>query len=148
MIRFATHLSFLILLLAVSGERTEAQEISGELRQWHKVTLTLDGPEASEDGLVNPFLDYRMQIEFTHTKSGLKHSVPGYFAADGDAANTGASAGNKWRAHLSPEYLGSWTYQVSFRQGKGVAVSDDALAGSAIKGIDGLKGEFRNCRHE
>lgn len=143
MIRFATHLSFLILLLAVSGERTEAQEISGELRQWHKVTLTLDGPEASEDGLVNPFLDYRMQIEFTHTKSGLKHSVPGYFAADGDAANTGASAGNKWRAHLSPEYLGSWTYQVSFRQGKGVAVSDDALAGSAIKGIDGLKGEFR-----
>ena len=28
--------------------------------------------------------------------------VAGYFAADGDAADTGATAGNKWRLHLTP----------------------------------------------
>ncbi len=35
--------------------------ISGELKQWHKVTLTLDGPFAHEkDNKPNPFTDYRL----------------------------------------------------------------------------------------
>ena len=39
------------------GLATAAIATSGELRQWHKVTLTLDGPEASETADPNPFLD-------------------------------------------------------------------------------------------
>ena len=62
--------------------------ISGELRRWHKVTLTLNGPSASETGTPNPFLNYRMNVTFTN--GGLTYTVPGYFAADGNAANSSA----------------------------------------------------------
>ena len=41
--------------------------VSGELKQWHKVTLTLDGPFARErDTRPNPFLDYRLTVRFAH----------------------------------------------------------------------------------
>ena len=116
--------------------------VSGDLQQWHKVTLNIDGPEASEDGDPNPFTDYRLNVTFVHPKSGLSYTVPGYFAADGDAANTSASSGNQWRVHLAPDHTGQWDYSVSFRKGSGVAVSDDAAAGEPIAPVDGLKGSF------
>ncbi len=116
--------------------------IDGELRQWHKVTLTVDGPQASEAGTPNPFLDYRMQVTFHHAQTGTTYSVPGYFAADGDAANTSASSGNKWRAHLSPDHVGTWTYKVAFRSGANVAISDQMEAGTSVADVDGLEGKF------
>ncbi len=116
--------------------------ISGELRQWHKVSLTLDGPQASEDGTPNPFLDYRMHVTFHHPATGLTYEVPGYFAADGDAANTSATSGSKWRAHLAPDHAGKWTYTVSFRKGTRVANSDEANAGTAVALSDGVQGAF------
>ncbi len=77
--------------------------ISGELRQWHNVTLTFTGPEAREThDRPNPFLDYRLTVTFTHESGALAYRVPGYFAADGDAANSSAAAGSKWRAMLRP----------------------------------------------
>jgi len=116
--------------------------VSGELKQWHKVTLTLDGPQAKEtDNDPNPFTDYRMDVTFTHESGSPSYKVPGYFAADGDAANTSANSGNKWRAHLSPDKTGKWNYQVSFVKGKQVAVGDGAK-GEAVKDCDGAKGSF------
>lgn len=117
-------------------------DISGELKQWHKVTLTIDGPQASEDGTPNPFLDYRMQVTFRHAETGATYDVPGYFAADGDAANTSANSGNKWRAHLSPDHVGTWTYEVSFRSGEKVAIADQANVGTPVASVDGLSGSF------
>ncbi len=119
-----------------------ASNISGELKQWHNVTLTFDGPEASEDGEPNPFTDYRLDVTFVHPETGLTYKVPGYFAADGAAADTSATSGNKWRAHLAPDHVGKWKYTVSFRKGEGVAVSDDVDAGESIADVDGLKGSF------
>src|SRR4026207_2320374 len=82
---------------------SNAAAVSGELRQWHKVTVTFTGPQASEtDTSPNPFTDYRLIVTFTHESGTPRYEVPGYFAADGDAANSSASAGNKWRAHVSP----------------------------------------------
>ncbi|MEP3478967.1 MAG: DUF5060 domain-containing protein [Fuerstiella sp.] len=125
------------------GAATEVNAVmSGELKQWHKVTLTVDGPTSSEDAKVNPFLDYRMQVTFQHSDSGLTYVVPGYFAADGDSANSASTSGNKWRAHVSPDHVGPWTYSVSFRSGSNVSISDDQNAGSAIPNVDGLKGSF------
>ncbi|NJL32425.1 MAG: DUF5060 domain-containing protein, partial [Phycisphaerales bacterium] len=109
--------------------------VSGELRTWHKVTLTWDGPQTSETASKNPFTDYRLDVRFTGP-SGQVYVVPGYFAADGDAANTGASSGNKWRAHLAPDEAGLWTYSVSFRTGGNVAVDDNPLAGSSAGFFD------------
>jgi hypothetical protein len=116
--------------------------ISGELQQWHKVTLTLDGPFAHElDNEPNPFTDLAFNVTFTHESGTPKYTVPGYFAADGDAANTSAQSGTKWRAHLSPDKPGKWTYQVSFTRGGNVAV-DDRVKGSAVAGGDGAGGSF------
>lgn len=132
----------LLGFLVVDHVEAADADITGEFRQWHKVTLTIDGPEASETGEANPFLNYRMQVRWTHRETGLTYNVPGYFAADGDAANTSATAGRKWRAHLSPDHEGTWAYVVSFRKGAGVAVSDDPTAGVAVGDVDGLSGQF------
>lgn len=135
---------------ALSGGRAHGQSpaakgaavISGELKQWHAVTLTLDGPAAREqDADPNPFTDYRMTVTFTHESGAPEYKVPGYFAADGDAANSSADSGSKWRAHLSPDAPGKWRYAVSFVKGRGVA-TDDAAAGEPVAPCDGLRGEF------
>ena len=117
--------------------------ISGELRQWHKVTLTLTGPQADElSNAPNPFMDYRMMVTFTHESGSPTYSVPGYFAGDGDAANSSATSGNKWRAHLAPDKTGRWTYRISFVSGKGVALAT-APAGQAVAPFDGRTGTFQ-----
>jgi hypothetical protein len=99
-----------------------AVEVSGELKQWHKVTLTLDGPFAHErDSKPNPFTDYRMTVTFVHESGQPRYEVPGYFAADGNAAESSAEAGTRWRAHLSPDKPGKWTYSVDLKRGRDVA---------------------------
>jgi len=125
--------------LVHSGEAT----IDGEQKAWHKVTLTVDGPEAKEtDSSPNPFTDYRMTVDFQHESGSPHYQVPGYFAADGNAAETSATSGNKWRAHLSPDKPGEWTYKVHFVQGKNAAVEDNAKA-KPVADVDGITGKFK-----
>jgi hypothetical protein len=121
---------------------TFAGQISGELKKWHKVTLTFDGPQTSETAEPNPFLYYRFNVQFTHQNSGKSYLVPGYFAADGNAANTSADSGNKWRVHFAPDEIGAWKYRVSFKRGENVAVSDEEAAGRSAGFIDGQSGSF------
>ncbi len=116
-------------------------EISGELKKWHKVTLTLDGPYAHEqDNAPNPFTDLRMTVEFKHS-DGTTYRVPAYFAADGDAANSSAENGTKWRAHLAPDKTGDWSYAISFEQGKLAALDASAVA-TKLSPFDGVSGAF------
>jgi hypothetical protein len=112
------------------------------LKQWHKVTLTLDGPWAREaDDEPNPFTDYRLPVTFRHESGSPRYVVAGYFAADGDAANSSADLGTKWRAHLSPDKSGRWTYHVSFVQGKHAAL-DPSIAGKPLAACNGKTGSF------
>jgi hypothetical protein len=114
--------------------------VSGELKQWHKVTLTLDGPFAHEkDSQPNAFTDLAFNVTFTHQSGSPTLKVPGYFAADGDAANSSAEFGTKWRAHLSPDKAGKWNYAVSFTRGKHAALDG---GGEALGPFDGAKGSF------
>lgn len=108
--------------------------VSGELRKWHRVTLSFEGPECSEKGDPNPFLDYRMAVTFTHPASGKTLVVPGYFAADGFAGETGADTGRIWRAHFSPPETGVWAYTARFVAGRNVAVGDGAGTPAALDG--------------
>ena len=117
-------------------------QISGELKRWHKVTLTFDGPQTSEDASPNPFLSYRMTVTLTHARSGRTYTVPGFFAADGNSAETSATAGNKWRAHFLPDQEGEWRFKVSFRTAENVAIDGNAGAGKPA-GFDGEHGEFQ-----
>ena len=131
-----------LLVMLFGGLGTQsiiAAEIEGELRRWHRVSLTFDGPITSEQAAINPFLDYRLQVTFVQGNRTV--IVPGYYATDGDAAETSADAGNKWRVHFSPPTTGSWSYQASFRTGSDIAIDDDALAGAAVF-FDGETGNF------
>ncbi len=113
--------------------------VSGELRQWHRITITFDGPELAEDSQPNPFRDYRLTVTFS--QGSRSFDVPGYYAADGNAAESGASRGDKWRVHFVPDQTGSWNYRTSFRNGADIAVSLDPGAGEAGL-IDGISGRF------
>jgi hypothetical protein len=142
----ATPFSFSLLKFTDHRERMEngdgTVEISGELKQWHKVTLELDGPFAHElDKEPNPFTDYRFMVRFVHESGSPEYLVPGYFAADGNAAQTGADRGIKWKAHLSPDKNGNWNYEISFLKGEMVAVSDVQWS-KELSPYHGLKGNF------
>lgn len=131
-----------LALFGLVSLRVAAQQVvvSGDLKQWHKVTLTLDGPPASEtDTQPNPFTDYSFEVTFTHASGNPKYLVPGYFAADGNAANTSATSGNKWRAHFSPDKPGQWNYLIHFSHGPLTAVGQ---GGRPLPPYDGLRGSL------
>ena len=75
------------------------------------------------------------------TPSGKLVKVPGHFAADGNAAQSSANSGNKWRAYFLPREIGEYRVVTSFRQGSWVAISTNKSAGSAGLG-DGLVKTF------
>ncbi len=135
----AVALEPLVMPRKADGKGTMA--ISGELKQWHKVTLTLDGPYAHElDNEPNPFADTNVTVTFTHESGEPIYKVPGYFAADGTAGESSAESGTKWRAHLSPDKAGTWKYAVSFTRGKHAALDG---GGAAVKPFDGVSGSFK-----
>jgi len=117
-----------------------AVTITGELKQWHKVTLDLAGPFAAEtDVTPNPFTDLALEVTFTHESGSPSYRVPGYFAADGRAAHTSATAGTVWRAHLAPDKPGRWNYRVAFTRGPRTALEG---GGTALAPFDGKTGSF------
>ncbi len=116
--------------------------VTGERKLWHKLTLTWAGPQAAEDGAENPFTDYRLDVTFTHKSGSPIYRVPGYFAADGNAGVTSATAGNQWRVHFAPDKAGEWTYKASMIKGPRVAVTDNA-SGTPVAGVDGDTGSLK-----
>jgi hypothetical protein len=110
-------------LSPVAAPSLQSFRIIGELRKWHKVTIAFTGPFATETDTKNPFMDYRFDVVFSHALSSKQYKVPGYFAADGDAAETSASSGDQWHCHFAPDEIGVWTFAASFVTGSDVAVS-------------------------
>ncbi len=131
--------SFFILFSSCENKRSDPPEIFGQMMQWHKVILAFSGPETGETDSINPFLDYRLDVTFY--KGDEKLTVPGFYAADGASAESGASTGNKWHVVFRPPDFGLWNYNVSFRKGKSIAVNDDLNAGESLMG-DGYIGDF------
>lgn len=136
----------LILLLSAASFllADDAVEISGELKTWHNVVLTLTGPQADEAGETNPFTNSEFSVMFRHESGDLKYLVPGYFAADGKAAETSATSGNKWRAHLSPDKPGKWDYKIKFVADGEVLAPFNGKSGSfSIEPSDKTGRDFR-----
>jgi hypothetical protein len=66
--------------------RGEATRVSGELAVWRPITVDIFGPPSDEQADPNPFLDYRVSVEFV---SGDRvRTIPAYYAADGRAAES------------------------------------------------------------
>jgi hypothetical protein len=118
----------------ISKDRRSLQavvQIRGELRAWHKVTLAITGPYSYElnspDG-VNPFTDYNVMVQFVHTATNAKYNIPGYFAADGNAAETSAKEGTQWFVHFAPDQIGIWTYKVDFKKATNIATQTNQIS--------------------
>jgi len=126
--------------LAVARGTLAAPVVTGELKQWHRVTVTIDALDTSETAEHNPFRDCRLVVAFSN--GSKTHVVQGFYAADGNAAESGATGGDKWRAHFTPDAVGLWTYRISFRAGTDVALSLDSEAGTPLE-PDGSSGSFR-----
>lgn len=130
--------TFLALLLGLVQPPALAAEVTGTLRQWHKVELAFSGPYHAEwdSSPTNPFLDYRLQC-LINGPSGQVYDVPGFFDADGSSGESG----NRWVCRFSPDEPGDWSYVASFRRGSEIAVSVDPGAGSPAD-FDGEGGTF------
>lgn len=119
------------------GPGTGECTVSSGNQQWHRVELICDGPSGNE-GNDSTFTDNRFDVTFT--QGGSAFTVPGHFAADGNAAESGSTSGTTWRAYFSPPSIGTWNYSVSFKTGNDIAVGSDA--GTAVAGVDGSTGTF------
>lgn len=114
----------------------------GTPQVWHTSTFSLSGPFAREtDTDPNPFRDYRLTMTFTHPAIDRAYIVPGYFAADGNAAETSATEGTVWRTHFTPDRPGTWRYRISFVSGRDVALK--LTGGTPLAPYDGLEGTLQ-----
>jgi len=80
-------IAFLVVILMFWGPKSFAHEIESTGALFERMTLSIEGPSLDERGEVNPFSDLR--LDWMISKGDKTWAVPGYFAACGDAANTG-----------------------------------------------------------
>lgn len=105
---------------------------------WHTVTLSFEGPSVSEADPAT-FLDYRLTVVFANGSE--QFAVPGFFAADGRAASSHATAGNVWQARFTPNRPGHWSYQATLSTGPRIAIADPDNPGEPID-LAGHAGSF------
>ncbi len=117
----------LLLLAACAGPEPPAPVV---VPQWQKATLDFIGPATSESADPNPFTDYRLEVTFTHADTTLV--VPGFYAADGQAAQTSADGGGFWRGRSRPPLGGEWPSAAELGAGGGVASAADPAAGTEL----------------
>ena len=58
--------------------------------------------------------------------------IRGFYAADGNAADTGANGGDVWRVRFAPPTSGEWRYDAVLRTGPDIALSDNPQAGQDV----------------
>ena len=125
------------LCLVVGSQALWGQE---QYFQYQPLQLEFSTKATSETAAENPFMDYRLQVEFS--QGDRSFSVPGFYAADGNSAQTSSESGGLWRVFFTPPSSGVWNYKVSFRKGHQIAISDDPYRGLAIRPHDGKQGSL------
>lgn len=129
-----------LTFLGCNQKRTKENFVlEGTQKKWQPVTLTFDGPRVSETDSLNPFLDYSLLVNFSNGEQVYR--VNGYFAADGDAANTSATDGNKWQVKFAPNKIGVWKFDAYLMKGESIAIKQHTLPGKA-DGLWNVTGTF------
>ena len=124
-------------------------QVDGAFRAGFPITFTLAGPEVlKENGEANPFVDYTFEGQFVEVDENLIYGpatvVPGYFAADGNAGETGADAGDRWRVRYRPDRGGKVGYILELKRGGEVVASGRGIFEvSAPPEADGESRDFR-----
>ena len=126
--------TLLVLLTLFSGCRSALTYTHPDVRKWEKITLDFDGPATAEDAADNPFVNYRLDVTFTNGDYTI--TVPGFYAADGRAADSGATSGRTWRVRYRPDRTGEWTYAARLARGDSIYLRDPQ-AGTTVKRYDG-----------
>lgn len=108
-------------------------------KQWHTITLSFNGEATDETAEENPFLNYKLQVEFQHKNT--KKVIRGFYAADGNAAETSATSGTVWQVRFTPEVQGDWTYKASLKRGTDIAINN-TVEGTEIP-LENAAGKFR-----
>lgn len=129
----------LLAAAATGAAPGEAAYLTGPQRVHHRQVVTWVGPDTNEAATPNPFTDYRLDCTWAHAASGTRLRTPGYYAADGNAADSGATGGDKWACEFLPTTTGSWKVTAAFRAGTWVAASEDPAAGRPVSFNDESK---------
>ena len=87
--------------------------------------------------LQTPFLDYRLSVSFAHQASGESRVVPGFFAADGDAAESSATAGNSGEFDSRLRSPANGSGGRSFDPDREFAINDSSGESTAFDGDSG-----------
>ena len=124
-------LLFLALVLVLAGCRSTLEYTHPDVAKWDKVTLDFPGPATAEDAEENPFTDYRLTVTFSEGNRSV--TVPGFYAATADAADSGAEAGNLWQVRFRPDREGEWTYTATLSRGDGIYRDPDPEAGRTVE---------------
>ncbi len=107
--------------------------------KWHTITKVFEGPETSELANDNPFLNYSLSVQFKHKDTA--YTIRGFYATDGNAAETGAKNGNIWKVKFTPDRLGEWHYSAVLHHADSIALKDDLRNGDIVS-INNDKGRF------
>lgn len=103
-------------------------------KKWHTVELSFEGPQTSEMASDNPFLNYRLSVEFKHTEK--QYNIHGFYAADGNASETGATKGNIWKVRFTPDLTGEWSYSAVLHHGDSIALEKSLTKGEELSITD------------
>lgn len=118
---------------------TKEKDNTPVFSKWHTITLPFKGPETSETATDNPFFNYRLSVEFRHKET--KQTIRGFYAADGNAAETSSNSGNIWQVRFTPNQIGNWSYSARLHKGDSIALDNDLNDGKLIP-ISNAEGDF------
>ena len=134
-------LCFVVISVA-HGRAEVSAEASIELGQ--VITLRFEGPETSESDDDNPFLNHRLDVTFRRVEddpdADRDTRIRGFYAADGNAAHSGASSGNIWMCRFRPDEVGRYRYEALLRSGPAVSIDSDVP--SQTFPLENASGEF------
>ena len=134
------NLFFVCSLFLAACQKKQEPKIEGELKKWHRVEMSFEGHETGEMAEDNPFLNYRLDVTFFNGEKN--YTVPGFYAADGNAAETSSESGNIWKVRFTPDKIGEWSYSVSFKKGDKIAIAEKAQEAESASFMDGKQGSF------
>jgi hypothetical protein len=136
--QFVIKLILLLFLVSCKDEKKEITLTNFEI--WDTITLDFEGVETSENAEENPFLNYKLIVEFGNEKSN--YTITGFYAADGNASETGAESGNVWQVRFTPDQLGDWKYSAKLYHGDSIAIKEIQANTNSVE-ISNNKGTFR-----
>ncbi|WP_116125665.1 DUF5060 domain-containing protein [Lewinella sp. IMCC34183] len=123
-----------LLWLCLVGCRSALVFTDPDLQKWEKLTLDFAGPSTSETAADNPFVNYRLDVTFTQGEYSI--TVPGFYAADGRAAETSAIGGSVWRVRFRPDRTGEWSYTARLARGDSIYLQN-AESGRTVERYTG-----------